>query len=210
MPSFEFIRCYLFPRFPSLPIYISIFDSLKIDLILCNVYLGNEATGNYVLATTFSISLQFISKYISLLHFRKTSTIIRSQISGVPWKLFFIFMVAGLVAGLFFANSMSYIFQSIFTNGYQINNVDFLLIWFGNMFYWGRRLIADLTLQLLIDKWIGLSELLGAVIFISLLIIVSPHNLFEFSRIYFISLLLPLLMMLPIVKRYSSNLRKNR
>lgn len=210
MPSFEFIRNYLFPRFPSLPIYISIFDSLKIDLILCNVYLGHEATGNYVLATTFSISLQFISRYISLLHFRKTSTIIRSQISGVPWKLFFIFMLAGLVAGLFFANSMSYVFQSIFTNGYQINNLDFLLIWFGNMFYWGRRLIADLTLQLLIDKWVGLSELLGAVIFISLLIIVSPHNLFEFSRIYFISLLLPLLMMLTIVKRYSSNLRKNR
>jgi hypothetical protein len=119
-------------------------------------------------------------------------------------------MLAGLVAGLFFANSMSYVFQFIFTNGYQINNLDFLLIWFGNMFYWGRRLIADLTLQLLIDKWVGLSELLGAVIFISLLIIVSPHNLFEFSRIYFISLLLPLLMMLPIVKRYSSNLRKNR
>jgi len=207
IPSIKFIKNNLFPRIPSLPIYLSIFDSLKLDLILCNFFLGYLATGNYVLATTFSVSLQFICKYISLLYFKEASRKVRLQNKQVRWKLFFIFLAFGLAAGIALMFSLSFIFHNIFTNGYYINNLDFLLIWFGNLFYWGRRLIADLTLHLQIDKWIGISELLGAVLFISLLSIITPNNLYDFSRIYTFSLLLPLIVIILVAIKTSSKLK---
>lgn len=207
IPSIEFIKNNLFPRIPSLPIYLSIFDSLKLDLILCNFFLGYQATGNYVLATTFSVSLQFICKYISLVYFKEVSIKSRLQNKQVPWRLFFVFLAFGLAVGLTLMFSLSYILHNIFTNGYSINSLDFLLIWFGNLFYWGRRLIADLTSYLQIDKWIGISELVGAVSFISLLYIITPNNLYDFSRIYSFSLLLPLIVIILVAIKISSNLK---
>ncbi len=189
IPNLKFIKTNFLPRILSLPVYISIFDSLKLDILLCNFYLGFEETGNYVVATTLSVSLLFLYRLFFLSNLKNTRFGLKDIEKNENWNLLYIFLIIGIVAGLFFAYALPFIFEFIFPRGYSVDFLDFILIWFGNMFYWGRRLIGDIYIKLSIDKWVGISEIVGALLFVILLKFNSPSNLYEFSVVYFISLL---------------------
>jgi hypothetical protein len=99
------------------------------------------------------------------------------------------FFIIGMAVGIFFAYLLPFIFEFLFPRGYTVDRLDFMLIWIGNMFYWGRRLLGDIYIKLIIDKWIGISEIVGTIMFIVLLELNTPSDLYQFSVLYFISLL---------------------
>lgn len=188
IPSFDFIKTNFLPRFLSLPVYISIFDSLKVDILLCNYYLGFEMTGNYVVATTLSVSLLFLYRFLFLSNLNKTKFGLKNAQKNRSRNILFIFFISAIAFGLFFAYFLPFIFEFIFPKGYKVDRLDFILIWLGNMFYWGRRLVGDIYMKLGIDKWVGISEIVGALLFVILLKLNAPRNLYEFSVTYLISL----------------------
>jgi hypothetical protein len=176
----------------SLPVYISTFDALKFDILLCNFYLGYEATGNYVVATTLSVSLQFLYRFLFLSNITSSQNQLLGERKFHSIITYFIF---GLIAGLIFVICLPFIFEYLFPRGYAINWFDFALIWCGNMLFWVRRLLGDLFLHLNLDKWIGISEVFGALFFVLVLQIRHPETLREFSETYCLSLLSAFLML---------------
>jgi hypothetical protein len=63
------------------------------------------------------------------------------------------------------------------------------------MLFWARRLLGDLFLNLNIDKWIGISEVFGALSFALILQIRHPETLRDFSEIYCLSLIFAFLLL---------------
>ena len=206
LPNFNFIKDNLFPRLLSLPVYISTFDALKFDILLCNFYLGYEATGNYVAATTLSVSLQFLYRFF----FLSNITASHNQLLGKRKCLSMLaYIFFGFMAGLFFVFCLPYIFEYLFPRGYAMNWFEFALIWCGNMFFWARRLLGDLFLHLYLDKWIGISEVFGALFFLLILQISNPETLRDFSEIYCYSLLSAFLMLCFVCIMKVRNLHQN-
>jgi hypothetical protein len=191
-PNLKFIKENLFPRLLSLPVYISTFDALKFDILLCNYFLGYRATGNYVAATTISVSLQFLYRFLFLSNLTASQNRLLGKKKFFPiWSYF----ILGLISGLIFVFWLPFIIESLFPRGYSINRLDFSLIWCGNMLFWARRLLGDLFLNLNIDKWIGISEVFGALSFALILQIRHPETLRDFSEIYCLSLIFAFLLL---------------
>lgn len=186
LPNLKFIKENLFPRLLSLPVYISTFDALKLDIMLCSFYLGYESTGNYVAATTLCVSLQFLYRFFFLSNITSSQNWFLGKRKFFPILTYFIF---GLIAALLFVFCLPFIFEFIFPRGYAINWIDFALIWCGNMLFWARRLLGDLFFHLNLDRWIGISEIFGALCFVLILQINHPETLRDFSETYCFSLL---------------------
>lgn len=196
IPNMDFIKRNILPRLASLPIYLSIFDSLKIDVLLCTFFLGYEITGNYVLVTTLSVSLQFLYRLFFLKSSRWNNSLKRPRGEDRFSKVLISFLLIGAIGGIILSSFVSNIISTVFPLGYSVNRFDFLLIWWGNLMFWGRRLVGDLMIWKNFDKFIGISEFVGAFTFCLILIAIKPENLREFSIGYCLSLFVAFLFIL--------------
>jgi hypothetical protein len=162
LSNLEILKIYK-DKVKSIPVFISIFDSLKIDLVIISFFLGLEALGNYVVISTLCLSLGVVNRgfVLYLYNSGKILSLKKYMLKGVMG-----FAGVGILIGVVVYIFLVQLVNLISSNLYTISPQVFLTIWCANIAYWCRRYVSEILINNELDLLVGISELSSILAFV--------------------------------------------
>jgi len=162
LSNLEILKIYK-DKVKSIPVFISIFDSLKIDLVIISFFLGLEALGNYVVISTLCLSLGVVNRgfVLYLYNSGKILSLKKYMLKGVMG-----FAGVGIFIGVVVYIFLVQLVNLISSNLYTISPQVFLTIWCANIAYWCRRYVSEILINNELDLLVGISELSSILAFV--------------------------------------------
>lgn len=162
LSNLEILRIYK-DKVKSIPVFISIFDSLKIDLVIISFFLGLESLGNYVVISTLCLSLGVVNRgfVLYLYNSGKILDLKKYMLKGVMG-----FVGLGIFIGLVVFIFLDHLVNLISSDLYTISPQAFLTIWCANTAYWCRRYVSEILINNKLDLLVGISELTAILAFV--------------------------------------------
>jgi hypothetical protein len=170
------------------PIYVSVFDALKVDVIIVHNILGIEVLGLYAVMSSLCLIMGLLHRVFFILYLNLRKTFLHEYKSRA--KLLQLFLLLNITLGIICAIGIDPILDLIASKQYIVNSHLFLFLWVGNLFYWARRLVYELFQDLDIGKFAVISEIVSSGLFLSLVFLQRNLTLKSFVSSYSLSLLI--------------------
>ena len=169
------------------PVYISIFDALKIDMIIVRTNFGTRLLGLYAVMSSICLVIALLYRIFFVTYLNLNFTYLKNHGSRVIFISFYI--ILNLLIGTLLAININVIFDLIANNSYRATASEFIILWLGNLSYWSRRLLYELFQNLEIGFTAVASEILSSGLFFYLVLVSSSNSLKDFLQFYAISLI---------------------
>jgi O-antigen/teichoic acid export membrane protein len=170
-------------------IYVSAYDSLKLDLIIIYLICSLEELGNYVAISTLCLLISVIQRAFAIYFSPKIFKVIAVSRFGKAITLTLHFVITVSIIGIFISAILNFIVYFLFGEKYFISTLTFIFVWFGNVFFQARKLLFDFYRDVFLSKLIPKSEVFSLLTFIPFMIFSTSKDLLSFSVTYFVSLL---------------------
>ncbi len=187
-------------------IYVSAYDSLKLDLLFIYLICSLEDVGNYAAISTLCLFISVIQRAFSIFF----SPLIFEQIAHDRYRfavrLVFKYLLIILIVGIILGTFLQQIVDFLFGDKYSFSPLSFALVWLGNAFFQARKLLFDFYRDIYLGKAIPNSEIIALFVFVLFIFLIYNKDLLSFAVVYFFSLLSGFIIALSHLRKYQFKL----